>query len=168
MKDVKKLLWIAAGIILAIALACGINLWQNAQVIRWQTDHMPELQHILTFAENKGADWATEELMISGVDGFRKKSLYKKWGNPTIIVSDSSVEEKKGLYKKWGNPTESEDIWVLSDQFQLVVDYDKHERIESVKVVPSTQTTYSLQESKYSMGKYLIQPQSGIRIDVNK
>lgn len=35
MKDVKKLLWIAAGIILAIALACGINLWQNAQVIRW-------------------------------------------------------------------------------------------------------------------------------------
>ena len=76
--------------------------------------------------------------MISGVDGFRKKSLYKKWGNPTIIVSDSSVEEKKGLYKKWGNPTESEDIWVLSDQFQLVVDYDKHERIESVKVVPST------------------------------
>ena len=116
MKDVKKLLWIAAGIILAIALACGINLWQNAQVIRWQTDHMPELQHILTFAENKGADWATDELMISGVDGFRKKSLYKKWGNPT----------------------ESEDIWVLSDQFQLVVDYDKHERIESVKVVPST------------------------------
>ena len=138
MKDVKKLLWIAAGIILAIALACGINLWQNAQVIRWQTDHMPELQHILTFAENKGADWATDELMISGVDGFRKTSLYKKWGNPTIIVSDSSVEEKKGLYKKWGNPTESEDIWVLSDQFQLVVDYDKHERIESVKVVPST------------------------------
>ena len=138
MKDVKKLLWIAAGIILAIALACGINLWQNAQVIRWQTDHMPELQHILTLAENKGADWATDELMISGVDGFRKTSLYKKWGNPTIIVSDSSVEEKKGLYKKWGNPTESEDIWVLSDQFQLVVDYDKHERIESVKVVPST------------------------------
>lgn len=73
----KKLVWIAAGIILAIALACGINLWQNAQVIRWQTDHMPELQHILTFAENKGADWATDELMISGVDGFRKKSLYK-------------------------------------------------------------------------------------------
>ena len=121
MKDVKKLLWIAAGIILAIALACGINLWQNAQVIRWQTDHMPELQHILTFAENKGADWATDELMISGVDGFRKKSLYKKWGNPT-----ESAE------------TAEEDIWVLSDQFQLVVDYDKHERIESVKVVPST------------------------------
>ena len=129
MKDVKKLLWIAAGIILAIALSCGINLWQNAQVIRWQTDHMPELQHILTFAENKGADWATDELMISGVDGFRKKSLYKKWGNPT-----ESVE------------TAEEDIWVLSDQFQLVVDYDKHERIESVKVVPSTQTNWNLEE----------------------
>ena len=82
---------------------------------------MPELQHILTFAENKGADWATDELMISEVDGFRKKSLYKKWGNPT-----ESAE------------TAEEDIWVLSDQFQLVVNYDKHERIESVKVVPST------------------------------
>ena len=120
MKDTKRLLWIAAGIILAIALACGISLWQDAQVIKWQTDHMPALQHILTFAENKGADWATDELLISGTDSFRKESLYKKWGNPT------------------GNAeTAGKDIWVLSDQFQLVVDYDAQDRIENMKVIPS-------------------------------
>ena len=121
MKDMKRLLWIMAGIILAIALACGIDFWREAQVIKWQTDHMHELQHILIFAENKGTDWATDELMISGVDGFRKESLYKKWGEPT-----GSTE------------TANEDIWILSNQFQLIVDYDEHEQIESVKVVSST------------------------------
>ena len=31
-----------------------------------------------------------------------------------------------------------ENEWILSEQFRLIVDYDEHERVESVKVVPST------------------------------
>ena len=57
----KRRLWIAAaGIILVSALACGIELWRENRTIKWQADRIHELQHILTFAENKGADWATD------------------------------------------------------------------------------------------------------------
>ena len=117
----KRRLWIVAGIILAIALAFAIGFWKEAQAIKQETEHILELQRILTLAENRGADWATDELMINMIETFSKKSLYKKWGNPT-----ESVETAK------------EDIWILSDQFQLIVDYDDYERVESVKVVSST------------------------------
>lgn len=76
---------------------------------------MPELWHILTLAENRGADWATDELLINNAESLRKQRLYKKWGETTERVSSAK-----------------EDIWVLSDQFRLVVDYDDAERIESI------------------------------------
>ena len=116
----KRLCWLIAGIVLAIVLACGIEARNNAQTIKRETEHMPELWHILTLAENRGADWATDELLINNVESLRKQSLYKKWGEPTERVSSAE-----------------EDIWVLSNQFRLVVDYDNAERIESIKVVSS-------------------------------
>lgn len=116
----KKLCWFIVGIVLAIAIACGIDAWSEAQAIKRETDRMPELWHILTFAENKGADWATDELLINRVDSFKKASLYKKWGEPT----ERSASAK-------------EDIWGLSDQFRLIVDYDDAEQIERIKVVSS-------------------------------
>ena len=56
MKDIKRLCRIAAGIVLVIAVACGIDVWNEAQAIKRETDRMPELWHILTFAEDKGAE----------------------------------------------------------------------------------------------------------------
>ena len=117
----KRRLQIVAGIILAIALLCGIEFWNEAQAIKRETEHLLDLQRILTLAENRGADWATDELMINEIETSSKKSLYKKWGKPT-----ESVENAK------------EDIWILSEQFRLIVDYDEHERVESVKVIPNT------------------------------
>ena len=117
----KKRLWIVAGIILAVALAFGIGFWKEAQTANEKAKHILDLSRILTLAENRGADWATDELKINEIETFSKKSLYKKWGNPT-----ESVETAK------------EDIWILSEQFRLIVDYDEHERIKSVKVVPGT------------------------------
>ena len=114
----KKLCWIIVGIVLIVVLACGIAAWEDAQTIKWQTDRMPELWHLLTFAEEKGADRATDELLINNVDSFQKASLYQKWGEPT----ERSASAR-------------EDIWVLSDQFRLIVDYDDAERIERMKVV---------------------------------
>lgn len=119
MKDIKRLLWIPAFILLAIALTCGIGLWQEAREIEWQTNHLHELPHILTFAENRGADFAADELVADGVERFNKKSLYKKWGEPT-----GSAE------------TANEDVWILSDRFQLIVQYNEYDRIERVAVVP--------------------------------
>ena len=116
----KRLCWLIAGIVLAIVLACGIEARNNAQTIKRETEHMPELWHILTLAENRGADWATDELLINNAESLRKQRLYKKWGETTERVSSGK-----------------EDIWVLSDQFRLVVDYDNAERIESIKVVSS-------------------------------
>ena len=59
------------------------------------------------------------------------------------MIDEIETFSKKNLYKKWGNTTESaegakEDIWILSEQFRLIVDYDEHDRGESLKVVPST------------------------------
>ena len=59
------------------------------------------------------------------------------------MIDEIETFSKRNLYKKWGNSTESaegakEDMWILSEQFRLIVDYDEHERVESVKVVPST------------------------------
>ena len=114
----KRRLWIVAGVILAAALACGIAFWQEERAIDQEAERILALRHILTLAENRGADWATEELMIDNMETFRKKSLYRKWGEPTEHIQSAK-----------------EDIWILSDQFQLVVDYDDRERIACVKVV---------------------------------
>ena len=120
----KRRLQIVAGIILAIALLCGIEFWNEAQAIKQETEHLLDLQRILTLAENRGADWATDELMINNIETFRKKSLYKKWGKPT-----ESME------------TANEDIWVLSDQFRLIVDYYKDERMRPQKILCNRRTS---------------------------
>ena len=114
----KKLRWAIAGIILVIAVACGIDVRNEAQTIKWQADHIPELRRILPFAENKGADWATDELLINNVDSFKKQSLYKKWGEPTARTESAT-----------------KDIWVLSDHFRIIADYNDSEQIEQIKVV---------------------------------
>ena len=102
------------------SLAFGMGFWKEAQATNQKMEHILDLSRILTLAENRGSDWATDELMINEIETFSKKNLYKKWGNPT-----ESAEGAK------------EDIWILSEQFRLIVDYDEHERVESVKVVPS-------------------------------
>lgn len=60
----KKRLWIVAGIILAITLAFGIGFWKEAQTTNEKAEHILDLSRILTLAENRGADWATDELKI--------------------------------------------------------------------------------------------------------
>ncbi len=120
----KNRVWIVAVIILVMALACGIGFWKEVQTVNHEEERLMELWNISTLAENKGADWATDELMINNIESFRKKSLYKKWGKPTET-----------------NETANEDIWILSDDFQLIVDYKDNERVEKVRVVPIAQTT---------------------------
>lgn len=117
----KKRLWIAAGVILAAALACGVYVWQETQAINREMAQLLDLPRILILAENRGADWATDELMIAHVDARRKESLYQKWGEPDIHKEAAK-----------------EDRWILSDEFQLVVAYDERERIEHVKVIAGT------------------------------
>ena len=117
----KKRLLIVAGVILVVALAFGMGFWKEAQATNQKMEHILDLSRILTLAENRGSDWATDELMINEIETFSKKNLYKKWGNPT-----ESAEGAK------------EDIWILSEQFRLIVDYNAHERVESVGVVSRT------------------------------
>ena len=107
----KKRLLIVAGVILVVALAFGMGFWKEAQATNQKMEHILDLSRILTLAENRGSDWAADELMINEIETFSKKNLYKKWGNPT-----ESAEGAK------------EDIWILSEQFRLIVDYDELER----------------------------------------
>lgn len=91
----KKRLLIVAGVILVVALAFGMGFWKEAQATNQKMEHILDLSRILTLAENRGTDWATDELMINEIETFSKKNLYKKWGNPT-----ESAEGAK------------EDIWI--------------------------------------------------------
>lgn len=74
----------------------------------------------MTFAEQKGANYATDELLYLVTYSYKKDSLHEEWGEPC-----ESVE------------TANEDIWKLSDSFQLVIGYDRNEQVEKVMVVPS-------------------------------
>ena len=115
----KKRLLLVAGIILIIVL--GGIIWKDTQEKNRETNLLHDLQHILTFAEQKGADYATDELLYLVTYSYKKDSLHKEWEEPS-----ESVE------------TANEDIWKLSDSFQLVIGYDRNEQVEKVMVVPST------------------------------
>ena len=74
----EKRLLIVAGVILVVALAFGMGFWKEAQATNQKMEHILDLSRILTLAENRGMDWATDELMINEIETFSKKNLYKK------------------------------------------------------------------------------------------
>lgn len=80
-------------------------------------DSIHELEHILTFAEQKGPDYAADQLLYLDTYSYIKDDLHQKWGVPDESGADSH-----------------EDIWVLSDEYQLVIKYDADEEVEKITV----------------------------------
>ena len=76
-----------------------------------------DLDHVLTFAEQKGPDYAADVLRYLDTYSYTKDDLRLKWGDPTESLSDSN-----------------EDIWLLSDEYQLVIKYDSDEDVERITV----------------------------------
>ena len=83
----KKRLLIVAGVILVAALAFGMGFWKEAQATNQKMEHILDLSRILTLAENRGSDWATDELMINEIE--------------TCIDHDCKLEEKYNKQVDW-------------------------------------------------------------------
>lgn len=104
----KRRLCIVIGVVLVLVSLGGIAWWQDVQAENRQLAKMPELRNILIRAENRGAEWATDELMINGVDkNSEREILCRKWGEPagSEAVADGITED--GI---------NADVWVLSEE----------------------------------------------------
>ena len=84
-------------------------------------DSIHELHHVLTFAEQKGSDYAADVLLYLETYSYTNDDLHQKWGVPNENIADTN-----------------EDIWLLSDEYQIVIKYDEDDIVE--KIVVKTQS----------------------------
>lgn len=83
-----------------------------------------ELDDVLCFAEHKGSDYAADELLYLDTYSYTKDDLRLKWGEPNESIADTN-----------------EDIWLLSDEYQLVIGYGDREDVWSIRVLSNLQNT---------------------------
>lgn len=108
----KKKIIIAITVFLVIVL--GIVIWLHSYYNHKNTDNIPSKELMLTYLQEKGEQYATEQLI-----GCSRDSLRYIWDEPDIMLS--------GL---WGEG------WNV-DNMEIVVFYDTDNKVESVKLVKS-------------------------------
>ena len=96
----------------------GIIFWQNRGTGEKNPASIHELWHVLAFAEDKGEDYAADVLDYLIVRSYTKTDLHKKWGPPTEMVADNN-----------------EDIWKLSEEYDLVIEYDINDEVKRIVVL---------------------------------
>ncbi len=101
-----------------IIVALGIVFWQSRGTGEKNPASIHELWHILVYAEDKGEDYAADMLDYLIVGSYTKTDLHKKWGMPTESVVDSN-----------------EDIWQLSLEYRLVIEYDINDEVRRIEVL---------------------------------
>lgn len=106
-------------VLLLLVMSVVILFWKHTQSDAQNLASIHELQHILTFVEQKGEDYAVDEWDYLVVYRYCKDDLHKKWGSP-----NESVEELK------------EDIWELAEGYRLVVNYDADGHVKKIEVQP--------------------------------
>lgn len=87
--------------------------WQNRGTGEKNPASIHELWHVLAFAENKGEDYAADMLDYLILRNYTKTDLRNKWGTPTEMV----------------------DIWKLSEEYDLVIEYDINDEVKRVEVL---------------------------------
>lgn len=114
----KKRIVIVVSVLSVIVLVLGGILWNNAKITK-KMAAIHELPHVSTFTEQKGAEYAADQLDYLIVYRYTKDDLLKKWGTPNKRVADPGA-----------------DVWVLSDKNQLVVYYDADREVSRIEVEP--------------------------------
>jgi hypothetical protein len=117
MKKGKKLLIIAA-IILSMMVA--IIVYKNYSR---NSNQLHTLESILTYAEQKGTDYAEDRLDYLITYSYKKNELHKAWGAPTDKLLNDNTDA---------------DVWLLSTIQHLVVYYDETEEVTKVKILTVT------------------------------
>lgn len=106
----KKALFVLA--IILIAVLCA-SAWFYGYYKRKSNDNIPSKELMISYYQNKGADYATEQLQ-----GYKNAQLMEVWGEPDSCLS--------GM---WG------DIWVTNNTYYIIVYYDSDGVVVYVKVM---------------------------------
>jgi len=111
MKTHRRL--IVAGLIVVLILAFVI--WKNSNPNNRQ---IHTLDSVLVYIERKGTDYAEDRLDYLIVNSYRKDELHKVWGTPNEKILNADA-----------------DMWVLSENRQLVVYYDDNEEVAKIDIL---------------------------------
>ena len=106
----KKVLFVLA--IIMIAVLC-VSVWFYGYYNRKSNDNIPSKELMISYYQNKGADYAAEQLQ-----GYKNTQLMEVWGEPDGFLS--------GM---WG------DIWETNNTYYIIVYYDSDGVVEYVKVM---------------------------------
>ena len=106
----KKVLFVFV-IILVVALCA--SAWLSGYYNRKSNDNIPSKELMVFYYQNKGADYATEQLQ-----GYKNTQLMEVWGEPDSCLS--------GM---WG------DIWETNNTYYLIVYYDSNGVVEHIMVM---------------------------------
>lgn len=114
---------VAAILALGIVLCIATQYKRQANTTKMLAS-IHELDDVLCFAEHKGADYAADVLLYLHTRSYTKDNLRLKWGEPNESIVESN-----------------EDIWQLSDEYQLVIGYGDREDVWSIRVLSNLQNT---------------------------
>lgn len=121
----KRLVLVGVAAILALGIAlCIAAQYKRQENTTKMLASIHELDDVLNFAEHKGTDYAADELLYLHTRSYTKDDLHLKWGEPNKSNADSN-----------------EDIWLLSDEYQLVIGYGNREAVWSIRVLSNLQNT---------------------------
>ena len=106
----KKVLFVF--VIILVAALCA-SAWLYGYYNRKSNDNIPSKELMVSYYQNKGADYAAEQLQ-----GYKNAQLMEVWGEPDSCLS--------GM---WG------DIWETNNTYHIIVYYDSNGVIKNVKVM---------------------------------
>ena len=106
-------------IVICVVAVClfSVIAWKSANTETKNSDNIHELDHVLTFAEQKGTSYAADQLDYLIVYSYTKADIQEKWGMPDNIAT-----------------SKDKNIWQLSDEYQLIISYDTGEQVTKIEV----------------------------------
>ena len=106
----KKVLFVF--VIILVAALCA-SAWLYGYYNRKSNDNIPSKELMVSYYQNKGADYATGQLQ-----GYKNTQLMEVWGEP-----DSCLSGMCG------------DIWETNNTYYLIVYYDSNGVVEHIMVM---------------------------------
>ena len=109
----KKIIAVVAVVLLVVII---FGVVDHMEKDRHRMAEIHELSHILTYAEQKGTDYAADRMEHLLLYRYTRDELREKWGKPIENTEDSV------------------DVWQLSGKYRLIVQYQANDEAERITV----------------------------------
>lgn len=109
----KKWMIIIAVVLLVVIL---FGVVDHMEKDRQRMAEIHEMSHVLTYAEQKGTDYAADRMEHLVLYRYTRDELREKWGKPMENTEDSV------------------DVWQLSGEYRLIVQYRANDEAERITV----------------------------------